>query len=103
MVFIAPGNESSVGLILNSLDVAVGKAEMMADFMYEHVRHNLSKRIFMLRPIIEDRPAVEPDHIWHEFRHGFGLKWQSDALKQAKQVEFRSEEHTSELQSPYVI
>jgi hypothetical protein len=41
----------------------------------------------VLGPVIEDRPAVEPDHVRHLHRVALGAERQAHALEQAEQVE----------------
>jgi len=47
-------------LRLDRLHVGVGKAEMVADFVNQHMADDMAKRLVMFSPVIQDRPAVEP-------------------------------------------
>jgi hypothetical protein len=51
----------------------------------------------MLGPIVEDRAAIEPDHIGHLHGGAFRLERQADALEQSHQrervVDFHVVEH----------
>src|ERR1700722_2020006 len=60
---------------------------MMADLVHQHVAHDRSERLIVLGPIIEDRSAVQPDHIGHLHWCALAAEWQADALKQPEQVE----------------
>ncbi len=53
----------SPGRGLDPFHIPVGQAEMMADFMYEHMCNNGLKRLVVFGPIIQDRPSVEPDPV----------------------------------------
>ena len=48
---------------LDPLHVLVAEAEMMADLMDQHVPHQMPQIFAGLAPVIEDRPAVEKDHV----------------------------------------
>jgi hypothetical protein len=48
----------SAGIRLNRLHVVIGQAEMMADLMDQHMGDDGAQRLFMIAPVIEDRPAV---------------------------------------------
>ena len=50
----------------------------------------------MLGPVVEDRPAVEPDHVRHRLRRAFGAEGEADALEKAEQVEFGLRPHVFE-------
>ena len=49
---------------------------------------DMAQRLLMLGPVVEDRPAVEPDHVGQPGDVVVAAERQSDALKQAEQVEF---------------
>ena len=66
---------------------------MMTDLVHEHVFDDGAQRLVVLRPIIEDRPAIEPDHIRHLNRGTHRTKRQPDAMEQAEQVEFTLDLH----------
>ncbi len=61
---------------------------MVADFVNQHMGHDLAERFVVLRPVIQDGAAVEPDHIRHRGDIAVAAERQPNALKQAKQVEF---------------
>src|SRR4249920_1540747 len=69
---------------------------MVPDLMHQDMGHDLSQRVLVLSPIIEDRPAIQPDHVGHELRGCIRLEWLSDALEQAKQVELALGTHAFE-------
>src|SRR6478735_7239060 len=69
---------------------------MMPDLMHQDMGHDFSQGVLVLGPIIENRPAIEPDHVGHELRGRIRLEWQSDALEQAKQVELALGTHALE-------
>ena len=55
-------NQSTAfGAFLDPLHVVVRQAEMMADFVDQHVADDMADGLVMLRPVVEDRPAVEED------------------------------------------
>ena len=54
------------------------------------------KRVLVLGPIVEDRPAIQPDHVGHELRGRVRLERQSDALEQTKQIELALGTHALE-------
>lgn len=70
---------------------------MMADFMHENMSDDGVERLFVFRPEVEDRAAVEPHHVWklsgHRGRLGLGA---AAAAKQAQQVEFARAVHLVE-------
>ena len=70
-----PRQPIAEGLIIRGgfdrLHIGIRQAEMMADLVHQDVRDNSTKRIFVFGPVIEDRAAVEPDHIRH--RAGYRL------------------------------
>src|ERR1700754_1631159 len=72
---------------LNRLHIGVGEAEMVADLVDQHVADDVAKRLFVLGPIAQDRTAVQPDHVGQAGDVAVALLRQTDALKQAKQVE----------------
>ena len=49
---------------------------------------DMAERLVMFGPVIQDRPAVEPDHIGQPGDVVIAAERQADALKQAEQVEF---------------
>src|SRR5256886_16635037 len=70
---------------------------MMADFMHKNMGDDGAERLFVFRPEVEDRAAVEPYHVWkltgHRGRLGLGA---AAAAEQAKQVEFARAVHLVE-------
>src|SRR5689334_2772980 len=69
---------------------------MVTNFVYQHMGHDFSQCVLVLGPIIEDWPAIQPDHVWHDLRRRIRLERQADALEQAKQVELALGTHTLE-------
>jgi hypothetical protein len=59
----AGGSRALAGGLLYSMHVFVGKPEMMPDFMHKNMSDDVAERVFMFRPKVEDRAAVEPDHV----------------------------------------
>src|SRR5271154_1017655 len=51
-----------LGGLLDRRHIGVAQPEMMADLVNEHMLDDVTQRVLVLGPIIEDRPAVEPDH-----------------------------------------
>src|SRR5581483_6641255 len=78
----------SYGAGLDRLHVGVRQAEMMADLVHQDVRDDRAERFVVLGPVVEDRPAVEPDHVGHLHRGAFRAEGHADSLEQAEQVEF---------------
>src|ERR1700693_1591206 len=78
---------------LDRRDVLVGEAEMVADFVEQHVGDDFSQRLVVLGPIIEDRPPVEPDQVGHLDRRGLGLERQPDAVEQPQEIELAFQSH----------
>src|SRR6266699_2165969 len=72
---------------LDRMHVIVREAEMVADLVHQHMRDDRPQGLLVLAPIVEDRPAVEPDHVGHVSGRRFGAERQADALEQAEQVE----------------
>src|SRR5258706_8446619 len=48
--------------LLDRFHAVVGKPEMMADLVDQHMAHDMTERLPVLGPIVEDRPPVEEDH-----------------------------------------
>ena len=69
---------------------------MMADLVYQHVAHDMAQRLLMFGPVIQDRPAVQPDHVGQPRDVVIAAERQADALKQAEQVEFALSLHLVE-------
>src|SRR5208283_225682 len=72
---------------LDGVHIVVGKPEMMADFMHEDMGDDGAERLLVLRPEVEDRAAVEPDHVGKLSGPRLGLG-AAAAAKQAQNVEF---------------
>src|SRR4051794_31006372 len=66
---------------------------MMADLVNQHVADDMLQCFFVLGPVIEDRPAVEPNQIRQPGNVLIAAKRQADALKQAEQVELAFRVH----------
>ena len=64
---------------------------MMPDLVHQHMRDDGAERLVVLGPIVEDRAAVEPDHVGHLGGRALGAKRQSDPLEQAENVELAFE------------
>ena len=60
---------------------------MMTDLVHQDVPDDRAQRFVVVGPVIEDRPAIEPDHIRHLHRRAFAAERQADALEQAEQIE----------------
>ncbi len=48
---------------LDRLHVLVRKAEMVPDLVHQHVRDEVAKGFLVLGPVVQQRHAVEPDHV----------------------------------------
>jgi hypothetical protein len=48
----------TLGIRLDRFHVVVGQAEMMADFMDQHMGDDGAQRLVMVAPVVEDRPTV---------------------------------------------
>src|SRR6266404_3733493 len=66
---------------------------MVADLVDENVAHDMGEILAGLAPIIEDRPAVEEDHVDGGARRRDALMRQRDAAIEAEQVERAVEPH----------
>src|SRR5215469_3858158 len=80
-------------LRLYGFHVVVGKAEMMADLVYQHVPDHVREVLAGLAPIVEDRPAIEKNHVRHRSGVGVALMRQRDSAIEAEQVERAFETH----------
>src|SRR5260370_40382891 len=69
---------------------------MMADLVNQHVADDMAQRFLMFGPIIQDRPAVEPDHVGQPRDVLIAAKWQAYPNEQAEQVEFALRLHLVE-------
>src|SRR6185436_14304272 len=70
---------------------------MMPDLVHQHVRHERAQRLLMLGPIVEDRPAIEPDHVrelpGHERRPALREAY---AAEQPEEIERAVEAHLAQ-------
>src|ERR1019366_4642261 len=83
----APGR-SSARRGLDRRHVVVGEAEMVADLVHEDMGHDRAERVLALAPEVEQRAAIEPDHVGQ--RAGLldcGTMRQAATAEQAEQVE----------------
>src|SRR6516164_484874 len=74
------GPRRSTHACLDRGHVVVGKTEMVADLVHQHVGDDRAQRLVVLGPVVEDRPAVEPHHVGHLSGRAFRAKRQADAL-----------------------
>src|SRR5829696_4006636 len=73
---------------LDRFHVGVGEAEMMADLAHQDVGDQGAKRRLVLGPVVDDRPAVEPDHVGELSRYERGPALsQPDAAEKSEKVE----------------
>ncbi len=61
----------------------------MADLMDQHVANDVAQVLVRLAPIVEDRPAVEIDHVTFRGHVHDALARQVDAPVEAQQIEGR--------------
>src|ERR1700724_2691813 len=59
---------------LDRRNVLVGKPEMVADLVEQHVGDDPAQRLVVLGPVVENRPPVEPDQVGHLHRRTLGLE-----------------------------
>ena len=76
-----------------SLRCRVRQPEMMADLVHQHVGDDGAQAVLVLGPVVEDRAAIEPDHVGQRLQNTGRLKWQTNTLEQAEQVEFCLDVH----------
>jgi len=69
---------------------------MMANLVDQHVPDDVSQRLVVFGPVIEDRPAVEPDHVGQPRDISMALMRQADAVEKPEQVEFAFRAHLVE-------
>src|SRR5581483_1396745 len=84
------GSYVALALLRPGLDaghILVRQAKMMADLVDQHVADDVAQAFLVLGPIVQDRPAVEPDHVGQPGDITGALEGQADALEQAEQVE----------------
>ena len=60
---------------------------MVADLVHQHMADDGAQRLVVLGPIVQDRPAVQPDHVRQSGDVVVALLRQADALEQPEQVE----------------
>src|ERR1700730_11216249 len=70
---------------LDRLHVGVREAEMVADLVDQHMAHDVAQRLLVLGPVIQDRAAVEPDHVRKSGNVAMGLMRKPNTMKQAEQ------------------
>src|SRR5438105_5257553 len=78
---------------LDPLHILVAEPEMMADFVDQHVTHQMAQIFAAFTPVIEDRPAIEKDHIEVRPRIADALVRQRDAAIEAENIERAVETH----------
>src|SRR5690242_8712457 len=66
---------------------------MVADLVDQHVAHDMREVLAGLAPIVEDRPAVEEDHVELRLRRERALVRDRDAAIEAEYVERALELH----------
>jgi hypothetical protein len=81
---LARRDRRSIGVRFDRLHVGVGQAEMMADLMDQHMGDDGTERLLMVAPVVEDRPAIQPDHARHLGRCVFGAERQAGTLEQPR-------------------
>src|SRR4051812_25635647 len=69
---------------------------MMANLMHQHMGDNLPERVFVLRPVVEDRAAVEEHHLRERGWVHDALPREIDAVIKAEKVEGRLDVHRVE-------
>ncbi len=70
---------------------------MVADLVNQYMGDNRAQRLAVLRPIVEDGPAIEENHVGQLPRLlDGGILDEPDALEKAKQIEFASGLHLIE-------
>ena len=70
---------------------------MMADLVHQHVGHERAERLLVLGPIIEERAAVEPDHVRElPGRRRRPALREADAAEQAQKIEGAVEAHLAQ-------
>src|SRR5260370_36111422 len=79
--------------ILDPFHVGIAEPEMMADFVDQHVADDSEQIVARLAPVIEDRAAVEKDHVDRGQRIADALQRQRDAAIEPEQVERAVEPH----------
>src|SRR5579871_4706026 len=82
-----PAQRLLVHARLDPLHVGIGEAEMVANLVHQHMAHDRTQRLIVLGPVVQDRPAVEPDHVRHRIWVADAEKRQTDPAEQAKQIE----------------
>src|SRR5271165_6729504 len=91
-----PANRSA-GRSFDRLHVGVREPEMMADLMDEDMGDDFAERVLAVAPEVEQRPAIEPDHVGQFARLlDRAALGEPPAAKQAKEVEFALGPHLVE-------
>src|ERR1700722_8894126 len=85
----------SSAVALQAVHVVVRQAEMVADLVDQHVTHHRGEVLAGLAPIIEQRPAIEKDHVDMGPRIADRFVQQIDAAIEAEQVERALELHVA--------
>src|SRR5271169_5350460 len=82
--------------MLDGRHVLVRQPEMMTDLVHQHMLDDGAERFVVLGPVIDDRAAIEPDHVGHLYRRAVGAERQANALEQAEQIELALGPHLIE-------
>src|ERR1700722_18954483 len=69
---------------------------MVADLVNQHMENDMAEGFVMFGPVIQDRSAVEPDHVGQPRNVLMAAERQADPLEQAEQVEFAGRAHLVE-------
>src|SRR6516165_2431968 len=78
---------------LDPRHLLVAEAEMMADLVDQHMTHEAREILPGLAPVVEDRPAVEKDHVELRPRIARALPGQGDAAVETEDVEWALQRH----------
>src|SRR6202020_532524 len=82
-----PSRRIVQGRLFDRLHVLVREPEMMADLVDQNVGHNLVERLLAVAPEVEQRPAVEPDHVAQFARlHGRAALSKAAAAKKTQEI-----------------
>src|SRR6266478_8098915 len=84
-----------LGRVLDPLHIFVAEPEMMTDLVDQHMADHLEQILAALAPVIEDRPAVEEDHVELCPRVADTFVRQRDAAIEPQEVERAVEPHRS--------
>jgi len=70
------------------LHVVIRHAEVMSDLVHEHMRNEMTERLFMLGPVVQDRPTIKINVIGQSSGFGNGaILRKSDAGEEPEQIE----------------